>query len=62
MVFVWIGLGVGVLVAVILIRKILKTSPRDALKFSPYCKKCGYRTNGLKCPRCESTTQQKNGR
>jgi predicted Zn-ribbon and HTH transcriptional regulator len=57
MVLVWIGIAVGVLVAIILIKKIIKTSPRSAVIFNLYCKKCGYKTNGLKCPRCESSQQ-----
>lgn len=56
MVVVWIGLGVGILVAAILLKKIVTTSPKDALKVSVNCKKCGYRTNGLKCPRCENAS------
>ncbi|MFY9300410.1 MAG: hypothetical protein WAO91_04405 [Candidatus Nitrosotenuis sp.] len=55
MVIVWIAIGLGVLAAYILIRKILKASPKAPLKISLYCKKCGYKTNGLKCPRCENT-------
>jgi predicted Zn-ribbon and HTH transcriptional regulator len=57
MVIVYIGIGVGILIAIILLKKIIKTSPRDSIKFSAYCKKCGYRTNGLKCPRCEKSQQ-----
>lgn len=55
MVLVWIGIGMGILLAIVLIKKAIKTPPRIPFKFSLYCKKCGYKTNGLKCPRCEST-------
>ncbi|HSA98874.1 MAG TPA: hypothetical protein VLF17_07325 [Candidatus Nitrosotenuis sp.] len=54
MVIVWIGLGIGILLATVLIKKIIKTSPKTPLEFELNCKKCGYRTNGLKCPRCEN--------
>ena len=56
MVLVWIGLGIGILLIAFLIKKILKTSPMTSLKFEMVCKKCGYRTNGLKCPRCENAS------
>jgi predicted Zn-ribbon and HTH transcriptional regulator len=59
MVFVWIGLGIAVLVAAILLKKIIKTPPQSAITFNQYCKKCGYRTNGLKCPRCQMQSSQK---
>lgn len=59
MVFVWIGIGVGVLIAAVLIKKIIKTSPKDPFKIGIYCNKCGYKVNGLKCPRCASTSSQK---
>ncbi|TBR09205.1 MAG: hypothetical protein EPO62_05360 [Candidatus Nitrosotenuis sp.] len=58
MVIVWIGIGVGILLAIVLIKKAIKTSPKIPLKFSLYCKKCGYRTNGLKCPRCENASSR----
>ena len=52
MVYVWIGIGIGVLLAAILASKIIK-SPRD--RFIAFrCKKCGLKTNGLKCPICKS--------
>lgn len=56
MVIVWIGLGVGILIAALLLKKIITASPKDALKLGANCKKCGYRTNGLKCPRCENAS------
>ena len=52
MVFVWIGIGIGILVATILVSKIIK-SPRNSF-ITLRCKKCGLKTNGLKCPLCES--------
>lgn len=57
MVLVWIGIGIGILIAIVLIKKIIKTSPREPVGFATYCKKCGYKTNGLKCPRCERTSK-----
>jgi len=56
MVIVWIGIGIGVLLAIVLIKKIVRTSPKAPLKLGFYCKKCGYKTNGLKCPRCENAS------
>ena len=52
-VFIWAAIAVGVLIALVLIFKTTKSSPHEALSFSSHCKKCGYKTNGLKCPRCE---------
>ncbi len=52
MVLVWIGVAVGVLIAVILIVKLLKTPKHEAVTKIEYCKTCGLRINGLKCPRC----------
>ena len=58
MVIVWIGIGVGILLAIILIKKITKSSPKTPLKISLYCKRCGYKTNGLKCPICENASNR----
>ncbi|MEK6971310.1 MAG: hypothetical protein AABW60_00985 [Thermoproteota archaeon] len=52
-VFIWAGIAIGVLIAIVLIFKTTKSSPHEPLSFSSHCKKCGYKTNGLKCPRCE---------
>jgi hypothetical protein len=62
MVIVWIGLGIGVILAIILIKKITKTSPMASFRLGVYCKKCGYKTNGLKCPKCESASNRQNWR
>ena len=56
MVLLWIGIGIGVLIAIILIVKTIKTPSQDVLRIDTYCKKCGLKTNGLKCPRCEKRT------
>lgn len=53
MVLVWIGIAIGVLLAITLIIKITKTSSYESLAINTHCKKCGYKINGLKCPRCE---------
>lgn len=50
----WIGLGIGIIILVILIRKILTISKHDVLRFEKYCKKCGLLVNGFKCPKCHS--------
>jgi rubrerythrin len=52
MVIVWIGLGIGILIAAILILKIMK-SPKNSFIIIR-CKKCGLKTSGLKCPLCET--------
>ncbi len=52
MVLVWIGLGIGALIAVILISKIMKSPKNNFITIQ--CKKCGLKTNGLTCPLCES--------
>ncbi|MFB5645620.1 MAG: hypothetical protein ACE5R3_03355 [Nitrosopumilaceae archaeon] len=53
MVLVWIGIGIGVLIIVALIMKLLRTSSYSAVQFEQRCQKCGQKTNGLKCPRCD---------
>ena len=52
MVVVWIGIGLGVLIAALLLYKIIK-SPKYSF-VTIRCKKCGLKTNGLKCPICEN--------
>ena len=54
MVFAWIGIGIGILIVIILMIKAVKTSSKEVLRVYIYCKKCGFRTNGLKCPECEN--------
>jgi len=60
LVLVWIGLAVGVLIAAILIVKIAKTPFHETISLSAHCKKCGYKTNGLKCPRCDKNSSYPN--
>jgi len=57
MVLVWIGIGIGILITIILFVKAAKTSSQDVLRMDIYCRKCGLRTNGLKCPKCEKRTK-----
>jgi len=57
MVLVWIGIAIGVLIIIILIVKAVKTSSRDVVGIDMFCRKCGIKTNGLKCPKCEKRTQ-----
>ncbi|MBI3842956.1 MAG: hypothetical protein HY295_07460 [Thaumarchaeota archaeon] len=52
MVVIWIGIGIGVLIAAALIYKIIKTSKNEYISLR--CKRCGFKTNGLKCPICET--------
>lgn len=57
MVVLWIGIAIGILIAVILIIKASKTSPREVVGIDSHCKKCGLETRGLKCPRCEKKSK-----
>jgi len=57
MVLAHIGIAIGVFIAIILIVKIVKTSPRDVAGIDAYCKKCGLETRGLNCPKCEKKSQ-----
>lgn len=52
MVIIWIGIASGVLIASALIYKIMKPSKNNYISLK--CKKCGLKTNGLKCPICET--------
>lgn len=52
MVFVWIGIGIGILAVTVLILKIIKSPSNSFITLR--CKICGLKTNGLKCPLCES--------
>jgi len=53
MVLALIGIAVGVLLVIILIIKISKTSSRDVVGVDMHCRKCGIKINGLPCPKCE---------
>ena len=57
MVLVLIGIAVGILVVAILIFKAVKTPSRDIMGIDLRCIKCGIKTNGSKCPKCEKGTQ-----
>ena len=54
MVILWIGIAIGILIAIILVVKAIKTPAIDVVKMEMHCKRCGFKTNGLKCPRCEN--------
>ena len=57
MVLLWIGIAVGILLVIILIVKAAKTHSREVVGIDMFCRKCGIKTNGLKCPKCEKRTQ-----
>ncbi|MCH2406011.1 MAG: hypothetical protein MK200_07450 [Nitrosopumilus sp.] len=57
MVLLWIGIAVGILLVIILIVKAAKTHSLEVVGIDMFCRKCGIKTNGLKCPRCEKTSQ-----
>jgi len=57
MVLVLIGIALGVLIVVILIIKAFKTQSREVVGMDIHCKKCGIKTNGLACPKCEKGSQ-----
>ncbi|MFQ5782666.1 MAG: hypothetical protein ACE5GR_06400 [Nitrosopumilus sp.] len=57
MVFVLVGIAIGVLIAIILIVKAVKTSPHDVVGVDMHCRKCGIKINGLTCPKCEKKSK-----
>ncbi len=57
MAILWIGIAIGILIAVILIIKASKTNPREVMGINTHCQKCGLETKGLKCPRCEKKSR-----
>ncbi|CAE6495864.1 conserved hypothetical protein [Candidatus Nitrosotenuis uzonensis] len=50
------------LIAIILIKKIFTTSAKTSFKIGIRCQRCGYKTNGLKCPRCENASDHQRWR
>ena len=57
MVLVLIGIAIGILIVAILIIKATKTPSRQIVGINIHCKKCGIRTNGLACPKCNDKFQ-----
>ena len=57
MVLLWIGIGIGILIATILIVKAKKTNSRDILGMEMSCRVCGSKTNGLDCPKCKKQSE-----
>ena len=57
MVLAYIGIAIGVLLVIILIVKVAKTNPREVAGIDTHCKKCGIKTNGSSCPKCEKESQ-----
>ena len=57
MVLVLIGIALGVLIIVILIIKAFKTPSREVVGMDIHCKKCGIKTDGAACPKCEKESQ-----
>ncbi len=62
MVIVYIGIGVAILIAIILFKKILSSPPTNAFQFDMVCKKCGAKTGGLRCSKCASTSNKQSWR
>jgi len=56
MVLIWIGLAIGVLLAIVLIVKVSKTNPHDIVGIEMHCAKCGIKIDGSKCPKCKSNS------
>lgn len=52
MVLVWIGIAIGIIIVIVLVRKLLTAHPYDAVSANPNCPTCGRPTHGLKCPHC----------
>ena len=57
MVLVLIGIAIGILLVTVLIIKAFKTPSREVLGTDIHCRKCGIKTNGLACPKCEKKSQ-----
>ena len=57
MVLILIGIAIGILIVAILIIKAIKTPSRDIVGIDIHCKKCGIRTNGLACSKCDNKFQ-----
>jgi hypothetical protein len=57
MVLVLIGIAIGILIVAVLIIKTFKTSSHEIVGMDIHCKKCGIKTNGLACPKCEKKSQ-----
>jgi hypothetical protein len=57
MVLVLIGIAIGVLIVAVLIIKAFKTPSREIVGMDIHCKKCGIKTNGIACPKCEKKSQ-----
>ena len=57
MVLVLIGIAVGILIVIALIIKATKTSSREVVGIDIHCRKCGIKTHGLDCPKCEKRTK-----
>ena len=57
MVLVLIAIAIGILIVAILIIKATKTPARQIVGINIHCKKCGIRTNGLACPKCNDKFQ-----
>ena len=57
MVLVLIGIAIGILIVGVLIFKAFKTPSREIVGMDIHCKKCGVKTNGLACPKCEKKSQ-----
>ncbi len=57
MVIVLIGIAIGILITIILIVKAIKTPSRDVMGIDLHCIRCGTKTSGSKCPKCEKNTK-----
>ena len=57
MVLILIGIAIGILIVAILIIKATKTPSREIVGINIHCKKCGIRTNGLACSKCNNKFQ-----
>ena len=62
MVLVYVGIGIAVLIAIFLFKKILSSSPSNAFKFEIFCRKCGAKTGGFKCSKCEDSSKKQSWR
>jgi predicted Zn-ribbon and HTH transcriptional regulator len=57
MVLLLIGIAIGILLVIILVIKAYKTSSTAIIGMDIRCKKCGFETNGMSCPKCKQKSQ-----
>lgn len=52
MVFVEMGIGVGIILTMLIVYKAIKSSVNNPIPIRYSCVGCGHKVNQLKCPNC----------